>query len=95
MLKASVCPLQDFTGESHKVIKLGRFSAFFTRETTRVTFCLLSAHQAPPGKWSTLKGKNLLLRGANSYLLDSFSGGGKIKFDRVASLEDVSIPLKE
>ena len=28
MLKASVCPLQDFTGESRKVIRLARLSAF-------------------------------------------------------------------
>ena len=46
------------------------FSAIFTKETTFVASCLLFCTPAPSEKGSTLKGKNLLPRGANSFLLE-------------------------
>ena len=47
-------------------------------------------------KGSTLKGKNLLRLGANSFLfrVDPFSEGRQNNFDRVVSPESVSIYLK-
>ena len=48
--------------ETHKI---GRFSATFTREAS----CLLSCKSIPFWKGSILKEKNLLQRGANSFLL--------------------------
>ena len=35
-----------------------------------MTLCLLSAYQVPSEKGSSLKGKNLLPSGANSFLLE-------------------------
>ena len=48
---------------------LGRFYTIFTRETTFLPF-YFPAHQALSKKGLTLKGKNLLPMGANSFLLE-------------------------
>ena len=43
---------------------------FLTRENTFVAFFTLPVYQIPSKKGSTLKGKNLLPVGANSFLLE-------------------------
>ena len=48
--------------------RVGTLSRFLTRETAFLTSCLRSVIQAPSEKGSTIKGKNLLPRGANSFL---------------------------
>ena len=50
-------------------------------------------YDVPSEKGSSLKGKNLLQLGANSFLLrvDPFSKGRQNKFDRVASPESACI----
>ena len=53
--------------------RLGEFSAFFDKgKLLCENFCdvCFSAHKIPSEKVSTLKGKNLLPRGANSFLLE-------------------------
>ena len=47
----------------------GRISVVFNERAIFVTFCLFPKNQVPFEKWSTLKGKNLLPLGANSFLL--------------------------
>ena len=47
---------------------LGKFSSSFTRETIFVTY--ISVQAFPSEKEHTLKGKNLLPKGANSFLLE-------------------------
>ena len=47
---------------------LGRFSAYFDKDDSFLT--PISVHQPPSQKGSTLKGKNLLPSGANSFLLE-------------------------
>ena len=56
--------------------------------------CLHSDTKNPFCKGSTLKGKNLLPLGANSFLLEKtpFQKGGENSFDRV---EGVSMPLND
>ena len=49
-----------------------------------MTSCLLSCTPAPSEMGSTLKGKSLLPRGANSF---SFSEGNQNSFEGVASIE--------
>ena len=63
------------------------FRHFLTREATFVTSCLLSVHNRLLKKGSSLIGKNLLPRGANSFLLEKtlFQKGGKTIL-RVVSL---------
>ena len=46
------------------------FGIFCREDNLLVTSYLLTQHQAPSQKGSTLKGKNLLPRGANSFLLE-------------------------
>ena len=48
----------------------GEFSAIFIRETNFVVSCLLLCIRSGFWKGSTLKGKNLLPLGANSFLLE-------------------------
>ena len=48
---------------------LSDFFTIFTRKTTLWLPVSIIAHQTPSGKGSTLKGKNLLPLGANSFLL--------------------------
>ena len=61
-----------------------------------MTSCLVSCSPTPSKKESTQKGKNLLPRGANSFLLEltPFQKGGK-KIDKAASPESVSIPPQD
>ena len=49
---------------------LGRFSTIFTRATTSVLPVYFLVHQNPSEKGPTLKGKNMLPLGANSFLLE-------------------------
>ena len=61
---------------------LDRLSTIFTRETSFVTFRLLSAQQDSSEKGSTFKRKNLLSQGANSFFLEKiyFSKGCQDNF---------------
>ena len=60
-----------------------------------MTFCLLPVHQSLYEKGSTLKGRNLLPVGTNSFFLGkTFFRRERNKFERMVSLESVSIPLK-
>ena len=54
------------------------FPTLCTRETIFVTSCLFPAHHPSNEKGSTLKGKNLFPKGANSFLLEmtTFQKGG-------------------
>ena len=58
-----------------------------------MAFHMLSAHQSPSKKRSTLKGKNLLPMGANffPFRVDPFQKGGK-NFASITSHEIVSSP---
>ena len=61
-------------------LHLVHFLPCFTRETTLVTSCFAFLHtKSPSEKGSTLKGKNLLPKGANSFhfRVDPFSEGDK------------------
>ena len=60
------------------------------------SFCVL-VHQVLSEKVSTIKGKNLLPRGANSFLLEytPFQKKSKSYFDSAASSEKVSVTLKK
>ena len=60
------------------------------RETSFVTSCLFSAHQASSEKESTPKEKNLIPIGANSFLMRLFPEGRQNRFYRVDSPESVS-----
>ena len=63
------------------------------RQLSRLLVCV-PAHQVPSEKRSTLKRKNLLLQGANSFLLEQtpFQNAGKCNFNTVASLERIPFP---
>ena len=67
-----------------------------TKEATSVAAVCFSVHQAPSEKGSTLKVKNLLPMGANSFLLEqtSFQMRGKHQSDKVAFPSSVFFPLK-
>ena len=69
---------------------------WITRNTTFVTYCLLSCTPNPSKKGSTLKGKHLLPSGSKCFpfRVDPFLGGIKKHFDSVTALESVTIPLK-
>ena len=51
-------------------IHLVDFPSFIPKEKTLVASCLVSCKLGPSEKRSTLKGKNLLPLGANSFLLE-------------------------
>ena len=53
------------------------------------------AHKVSSEKESSLKRKNLILLGANSFIfrVDPFSEGCQNNFEKVASLESISIAL--
>ena len=68
----------------------------FTKETNFVLSCLLLLHtyRYPSEMRSSLKGKNLLHLGANSFLSEKtpfFSEGRQNDFDRIASHENLLI----
>ena len=75
---------------------LGWFLPFFYKEDNFCDFVCFPSHKAPSEKRCTLKGKNLLPMGANSFLLGytSFQKGSNNNFDRVVFPASVSIPLK-
>ena len=61
-------------------------------------FCFAFLHSKPLlKKGSTLKGKNLLPLGANSFLLEwtPFQKGGKTILTELSSLKVYPVPLKE
>ena len=75
---------------------LGKFSTVFLQGRYFLGFSIgLPEHQVPSEKGSTLKGKNLLPQGANSFLLEktSFRKGGKTNLTELPPLKWYPVTL--
>ena len=73
---------------------LVNISSFSPREITFMTSCLLSFTSIPFWKWSSLKERNLLPGGANSFLLEQTPFQKGAKCIELSSLKKCQFPLK-